>query len=683
MLHMGVPKTGSSALQVALAKRREKLARLGVNYPQSQSDLRAERGQVTAGNGVLLLPLLTHPDQATALDRQLEFLTETLQSAGERHVLFSSETLFGFLPDRIEKLRDRAKVEGYQLHAALYLRNRDSHAWSAYSQNLKRGLYSGTFLDFLASVDSPYRPKWQLQLQHLLDILGSDCLTVMHYESERAELVAGFLLRVLGIVDEDEPSASSTRINRSLSRREMTLLRYLNTRLDSRQEAGRLDDVIQNQQPLGEYSLALREDEVSVLERRFSAEVAWINEQFFGGVDRLRVISEDTPITSRVEDPLSEAETYLLDVIVGLLQRKPVRLPTPESATAAERATEAPSPRDAPTLRPRAGGVRPSRHVLLHAGLPKTGSTALQIAFVRNRDRLAELGVTYPPAATDAAAMAGRLTSGNGVTLLPFLTADQSDSTLLDQLRAAVEGAETPWVLYSSEALIRSQPDRLRELADAFAEVGAEVRILAFVRDIAGHALSSYSEMVKGALLTTTFAEFISGAAGPPRYRPVLGRRLQGFVDAVGRERVEVLRYDSHRSRLMEVVLGRAGINDCSSLVLPPVGVNRSMTADELFLMRHANRRLASPQQGRRVSGAMIARPPMGNSGAFLTPSELDILQRIVADDVAWVNENFLADDPISVEGGAEVRDTARRPDALDPDEAQTLERLIREALLD
>lgn len=321
VLHMGIPKTGSSALQVAFAQRREKLARLGVHYPQSPSDLRAERGQVTAGNGVLLRQLLVDRDQATALDRQFELVTETLQSSGNRHVLYSSELLFGFLPDRLAKLRDLARVQGYQMHAALYVRNRDAHAWSAYSQQLKRGLYSGTFLDFLESVDSPYRLQWQRQLQRLLDVLGSDCLTVMHYESERAELVPGFLRRVLRIVDEDEPSTTSASINRSLSRREMTFLRYVNTRLDSRQHALRLDDVIQKQQPLGEYSLSLREDEVSVLERRFSAEIAWVNEQFFGGDQRLRVISEDTPITSRTEDPPTEAESFLLDVMVGLLQQ--------------------------------------------------------------------------------------------------------------------------------------------------------------------------------------------------------------------------------------------------------------------------------------------------------------------------------------------------------------------------
>ena len=58
VLHIGVTKTGSSAIQAGLVQNRERLAERGIGYPASRSDRRALRWDTTSGNGMLLVPFL-------------------------------------------------------------------------------------------------------------------------------------------------------------------------------------------------------------------------------------------------------------------------------------------------------------------------------------------------------------------------------------------------------------------------------------------------------------------------------------------------------------------------------------------------------------------------------------------------------------------------------------------------
>ena len=60
-LHGGAPKTGTSAIQVLLARHAEALAERGVVYPEGHLFEAARRGQVTAGNGLAMANYL-NPD---------------------------------------------------------------------------------------------------------------------------------------------------------------------------------------------------------------------------------------------------------------------------------------------------------------------------------------------------------------------------------------------------------------------------------------------------------------------------------------------------------------------------------------------------------------------------------------------------------------------------------------------
>lgn len=317
--------------------------------------------------------------------------------------------------------------------------------------------------------------------------------------------------------------------------------------------------------------------------------------------------------------------------------------------------------------------------VVLHVGMPKTGSTAVQVALVRNRDLLISLGVTYPPARSDRAALAGRLMSGNGVSLLPYVTSQEPMPEAVEEIRRQVAESGTPFVLWSSEALYyRLRPDRLGELAAGLASDGVELTVTGFVRDIAGHAVSSYSEMVKGALLTRSFHEFVDGSAGPPAYRPALRRCWGSFLDVLGPDAVTVRRYESHRQNLFAALLSGLADLENSGVALPHDGVNRSMTARELVIMREVNKKLSDPREARLISGTLISAPPVGDEAPGISEEGLALLERMFTDDVEWMNSTFLAHDPMSVTGGATVVPQDPGAETLTREELDIVEKLLR-----
>ncbi|MBD4901542.1 hypothetical protein GUF73_11090, partial [Xanthomonas citri pv. citri] len=72
---------------------------------------------------------------------------------------------------------------------------------------------------------------------------------------------------------------------------------------------------------------------------------------------------------------------------------------------------------------------------------------------------------------------------------------------LSDEL--ATKGVHT--VLYSSEFFYLAPTAQLKQLRDHVAGQDAVLQVVVYVRDIVGHAVSSYSQVVKRALFTGGF----------------------------------------------------------------------------------------------------------------------------------------------------------------------------------
>ena len=126
-LHIGHGKTGTSAIQSALAIASEDLSRQGITYPIQQSLRdRASRLEITSGNW--------DPTPNTSLTNQLINISKN--NKDNSIIVLSSESLFWLTP---KLLRDKSSWDSYiDIHIILAVREIEEMLSSEYQQRVKR-----------------------------------------------------------------------------------------------------------------------------------------------------------------------------------------------------------------------------------------------------------------------------------------------------------------------------------------------------------------------------------------------------------------------------------------------------------------------------------------------------------------------------------------------------------------
>lgn len=307
--------------------------------------------------------------------------------------------------------------------------------------------------------------------------------------------------------------------------------------------------------------------------------------------------------------------------------------------------------------------------LILHIGSHKTGTSALQSAFAINAARLAERNIFYPGG--DADARHGKITSGNGLRLasflnrrLPFRFHHENSLRVFGRAAAKADGKN---ILYSSEFLEALEAERLKELLSGDAFHAYRGRIIYFVRSIAGHAISSYSQAVKREQVTASFSDYLRS-----HYRNPFRNTIEQAEAAVGPDNVLVLNYDAVRQNLLPTFLRTALKIDPSGFESPPT-INRSLTAAEIDVMRAVNAQVGDRRRTVQISDALIYADPDAKTGFVITPEELGILAELHAADLDFINARLAQPiclcDPSIRQGG--------RP-TLAPND---LDKAVREAL--
>ena len=123
LFHIGVPKTGSTALQDFLLLNREKLNEVGWSYPK----IGYYYGNI---NGDSLLRSLYKKDERE-FNEKMNLIVEHLQ---KYNVIISCEYFF---PQPALKLFSRVKKFWDNIKAIIYLRRQDLYIESLYNQKIK------------------------------------------------------------------------------------------------------------------------------------------------------------------------------------------------------------------------------------------------------------------------------------------------------------------------------------------------------------------------------------------------------------------------------------------------------------------------------------------------------------------------------------------------------------------
>ena len=259
----------------------------------------------------------------------------------------------------------------------------------------------------------------------------------------------------------------------------------------------------------------------------------------------------------------------------------------------------------------------------LHVGHGKTGSSFLQSWWALNRPGLWQVArLLYPVGEADQRARAGAFSMGNGLLLDQALQVSDQPRELgrlwADLLQQAPElGGEVPMgVLFSAERWARHLPAQLEALLRVADAGGVEqIQIWLLVRDPLDHAVSVYGQMVKRHGFTGSLDEWLLIYDFPQ----VLLRCLDAFQSRPDRIQLQMDHYGRQRRNLHQRMLDWLVLPTDAPWQQPAQStVNRSLSADELLLMRWLNERLGD--RAAAVGEQLVDRLP-GLQPARLQPS--------------------------------------------------------------
>lgn len=216
-LHIGLGKTGSSALQSWLSINAEELARQGITYADLSAD--ARRGRPSSGNGGPLLQAIRDTDFA-AVER---LLRETyFPRAGGERAIISSELLKDVRPPKLEQLRAVLARLGIEAHIIAYIRSVYERAYSAYGQGVKTDGSTEPFGEADVARTMLTTLAW---LRKYHEHFGA-AMTVLNYDDPDSDIYQSFA----GVAEIELANmrAVERRVNRSLSHAELEVQRRLN-----------------------------------------------------------------------------------------------------------------------------------------------------------------------------------------------------------------------------------------------------------------------------------------------------------------------------------------------------------------------------------------------------------------------------------------------------------------------
>ena len=238
-LHVGAGKTGTSAIQAALAQGREQLAEAGLFYPRAlnpRTDAMAEAGGITSGNGLALGWMLCPSRRDARYDASATraWLRRALMEAGGRTILFSSEFMQLPEPAAIPPVLDLLTEHGRRrLRVLHFSRHALDHAVAGYAQILKTAAIrpaGRTLEQHLSTIGVPFLR----QLETWAAAVGREAVVARLYDEDRDALVRA----VLGCVHPDAvgvlpDSVETMVVNRSPTPTEMRLLHRLSAEPDA------------------------------------------------------------------------------------------------------------------------------------------------------------------------------------------------------------------------------------------------------------------------------------------------------------------------------------------------------------------------------------------------------------------------------------------------------------------
>ena len=213
-LHIGLSKTGTSAIQAWLSKNSNKIIKQGFMYADTAPKAAFE--SVTSGNGVQFYHACESEDE-----ERLVCILRDFYFLNYQYSIISSEVLQGLKKEKLIFLKNFCLKQGIEIRVIAFVRSIYEHLYSNYLQGVKRHGYTKLFGSY-GNLDFGEQKQY---LENYFSVFDN-ALHLLNYDYSKADLIAPFLafvkLNHKGLLPLD------FRVNRSLSENETYLLRSLN-----------------------------------------------------------------------------------------------------------------------------------------------------------------------------------------------------------------------------------------------------------------------------------------------------------------------------------------------------------------------------------------------------------------------------------------------------------------------
>ncbi len=241
-VHIGMAKTGTTALQSFLWDNRVLLREKGYCYPDMRcaypntSLVNERRNGHFLINDVRVDGSLEHREADEAMYcTGIEEVVRLFKTCD--NIVLSDESIWASTykqrENLWEELREDGKKYGFEVKIIVYLRRQDQYMISLYRQKIARRKNNGsqkTWEDFISNISGVRQLNYFKKLECMRKVLGKEALIVCRYERGgffEGSLYADFLHRI-GLELTDEYEITEQRTNKSLLGNTVEMKRILN-----------------------------------------------------------------------------------------------------------------------------------------------------------------------------------------------------------------------------------------------------------------------------------------------------------------------------------------------------------------------------------------------------------------------------------------------------------------------
>jgi hypothetical protein len=311
-----------------------------------------------------------------------------------------------------------------------------------------------------------------------------------------------------------------------------------------------------------------------------------------------------------------------------------------------------------------------SRKLYLHAGGSKTGTSALQNYLGRYASSFEEYGFSYRNGPFVASIY--DVTSGNGEALFAKLYgSNSSDEELASTIQSYFSTRAN--AICSSELFEDCSGADWSRLANLVSELGIELHVIFFVRDLIRFFQSAYDQAIKRHGEHRSF----SGWSNSMKWTHV--EALRALVDRFPAERLHVIHYDEATRSIFPPFLSAMGLE---SMVDPAeihrnTVVNRSLTRQEREALKSLNAVMDADGARELADLFMEFNRRAWSEPAWVSPRLARSLVHRFADDCAWLNSTFFnGDDVVAIMRQAVPEPSVRPEIRRAPTERSSVDRL-------